>query len=710
MFVLLKTIIIFSQFPYLGVVGKEEKPAVKRASLKNIASILKTVIDHDEVKHSPFYKDDVLKIPVNEDDTNELLEHWAEQAFSGLIAALATKRLKLVEPYDQERYEKCASKSDDIQSHAKCFVELEFDTLKNRWLKRRRYFKKEEIQKRMRRKKEEEEEDQWIGSFLINSRKKREVKTRSSYELKSQNEKSRLGLIGKHLGNIVRIVKNKETIPKWQNVVERIKEEAFQLKQRKRARQFMSKRMKVFKDAPELRSDQKPKKRMKQLPGDLRKFEEFIQDDELREMFHDAASNMTDDERIAMIPVNIVREATKIGLKMAGVNSTDLDNKSLKLISPRFFSVVPEDEENTKNELDLLSPSLFALHDASGGEGVERNTSLSSLIGHAMSKSDSQQFIDVLIELTGVTEAVENAEEKVLRSMRQRDDVRGPDGQPLFFTKQNITKMYPDEVGKIELFEKLDKMFTAEQMRDMNRTGYTIMTKEQRNLFYGPKSEFRNPRLLSKVDNMTRAQINKEILQSIKDIGDEKIKFEVRKKDIVLTPLVLQSVINAPSVASQPLILSPAVLTPVIQSPAIYGVVVLSPWLFVPLILSPRILSPVILDPFLFVPIVLSPLALDPVVLSPGVFNPVILSPLLMDPFIPSPQVMTPIILSPFCMTPLIVTPLALSPLILSPFVLSPQVLSPQFVTAFILSPSALSPPVGSPGVLTTAVLSPSLL
>ncbi|PIC47250.1 hypothetical protein B9Z55_006666 [Caenorhabditis nigoni] len=721
---------------------------------------LKVALDTKDVQASPYYKDKVLSLPISKDAGEELWQHWTDQAFSGLISAIATRRLNLVEKYDKKKHEKCSAKAHDVASHAKCLVSLEGDGLTNRLLKRKKYFdqkNRKKIEKKSKKLRKSSSEklaklrsmesyeasksaesktkkrrrilkkssessavgDDWVGSFKTVRRAKRAIKVKNadSYTLKSEYDKSPFAAITKQLSNTVKIFKKKDKLSKWQDVIERIQEKSSLLKKRKQVENLQRKRMRVFQEAKRIKSNENSslemRKKMKRREGSVMNFanvEKYIDDEELKDMYHQKMSNMTEEDEMMMVPIDLIRQAAKIGLGLTGKNTSDMDGKTIKLFSPRFMSVLPEDQESKNNEVDILSPSLFALHDS--GTETEGKTSLKSLLGSAMDSADSQNFLDLLVEATGVAEAVEDAEQKLVDAQRKKDDAmgRGPDGQPLYFTKENITERFPSEAKKIELFEELDKTFSVDQLKDMNQTGYTVLNPKQMQMMYGRTSPFKNSRLLKTYNNMTTAEIHRTIHNTIKDVADKKLKFEVRQKDIVLSPIVGTAIINNPALASQALILSPAVMVPLIQSPAIFGTVVLSPWLFVPVILSPRILSPVILDPFMFVPIILSPLALVPVVLSPGVFNPFVLSPLLMCPFILSPQVMTPLILSPFALTPLILNPLLMSPLVLSPFVLSPQVLSPQFLTGIILSPYALSPAIESNGKLVTVFASPSWL
>lgn len=43
--------------------------------------------------------------------------------------------------------------------------------------------------------------------------------------------------------------------------------------------------------------------------------------------------------------IDILRQGMKLGYTLAGQNTTNFDNKTIKLASPRFFGLVPETKE-----------------------------------------------------------------------------------------------------------------------------------------------------------------------------------------------------------------------------------------------------------------------------------------------------------------------------------------------------------------------------
>ncbi|KIH65236.1 hypothetical protein ANCDUO_04442 [Ancylostoma duodenale] len=396
-------------------------------------------------------------------------------------------------------------------------------------------------------------------------------------------------------------------------------------------------------------------------------------------------------------------------MMVTGRNVSNFDRQNVKVISPRLLSLVPEEvDEDTVN---LLSPSLLSLHNE--GQGLEGDLSLSRALKY-FDEQGHQEWLNFVIEASGVSDAVTKMKDaNAAEEKRQMDEgFRGEHGQPLYFTKENMTEMYgPGERKKIEVFEELQRTLSPEQMLTLNTTGYVKMSPQQLELVYGAGSPYHDPDTHQRLSNVSESEIPHIMDHTIRGLAEETIQFKAqRRKDIVLTPLVLTTLIRDPATASQPLILSPVLFVPVVYSPAIFGAVILSPWAFVPVIISPRLLSPVIISPILLSAVVLSPLALDPLILSPGALIPFVLSPIVLSPFILSPVALTPLILTPFCLSPFILIPNVLSPLILSPFVLSPLILSPVAFSAFVLTPYALSPVIASPGAFFSSVLSPTWL
>ncbi|CAD6199638.1 unnamed protein product [Caenorhabditis auriculariae] len=410
-----------------------------------------------------------------------------------------------------------------------------------------------------------------------------------------------------------------------------------------------------------------------------------------------------EDTKEVRVPLKLMRDAVRVAMQLAGQNTTDFDKKTLKMVSPRLMSILPEQEDDSL--INLLSPSLFSLHDE--GQGLEKLLSLPQML-KSLDNRDQEAWLDFIVEASGVSDNLDKAEKTIADNKDK--EMRGENGVPLYFTKENATEIIGDvEKKKIEVFEDLDKSYTKEQKDDLDTKGYAFLDKKQLNTVYGKGSPYGDVKTLKKFRRL-RDDPERFIETDIRALAEAE-KFKARRHDIVGSPFVLTPL----TFASAPLtntfvVLSPIVLSPITLSPAVLGPIILSPWVFVPLVLSPRVLSPLILNPLIFSPIILSPLVLHPLILVPGIFNPLILSPLVLSPLILSPQVFTPLILSPFALNPLILTPMVGSPLILSPFVLSPIILSPQALFAVVLSPYALSPLVESKLIAAEVVLSPSWL
>ncbi|GMR36906.1 hypothetical protein PMAYCL1PPCAC_07100 [Pristionchus mayeri] len=529
-------------------------------------------------------------------------------------------------------------------------------------------------------------------------RVRRSVVSASSYSLKS-SEKTPFGGLARSLTKTIRQFKHKDdrNAKDWREIIDEVKEESKRIKARKTIKKMFAKRLAMIQEGTAKGEiDERRPLAMKEL-DDL---DESDPQSLLKEA-RKAEERLSKEDSVLRQPLHLIREAVKIGMMASGQNMSGFEDKTLKLFSPRIMSVLPE-EDNGEVEVNLLSPSLFSLH--GDGEGLERATSLSDGFGLAKGK-DHEEWLNFVMEAAG--------DEKLKKARgigMEEEEIRAPSGQPLYFTRDNVTQLYgKNETDKIDIFERLQETYTQEQVEEQKEQGYFIMRPDQLRLIYGPSSPYHDEERLSTLSSIPSSDLPHHIEENIRAVS-RMDSFSIRQKDVILSPVINTPLIFQSTLLSSPIILSPLVLSPSILSPAIFGPVVLGPWVFIPVILSPRAFSPLILNPLIFSPIVLSPLLAHPLILSPGVFNPIVLSPLLLSPFILSPQVFTPLILSPFCLNPLILNPMVGSPLILSPFVLSPLIWSPQVLFAAVLSPYALSPLIESKLIASEIVLSPSWL
>uniref|UniRef100_A0A0N5C9P9 Uncharacterized protein n=1 Tax=Strongyloides papillosus TaxID=174720 RepID=A0A0N5C9P9_STREA len=622
-----------------------------------------------------YYDGEALNIPIGEDAVHDLQKHWSEQAISGLMAAVSSYKMHLMKKDAKNELENCSKQAYNIKDHAKC-VSKALETIeskkRNRWTVFTGKSKK-------------------VSSKIVVERSKRDIsnykiKKMDSYKLKDKTDQGVLTTLAKYLQETIRIVKNKNETKSWRRVINEVK--------------TMGKEIEMEESIQE----QNMKKFGNTISKNLLK---KIKDEKDAKVYQEKYEKVKD----IRLPLKFLREAVKIGMSLSGANTSNFDSKTIKLLSPRFLSLVPDQTGN--DTVNLLSPSLFSLH--SDGSNDEATFSLRKLLG-IVTPNDQDAWLDFIVEAAGVSDSIED-KQKLLKEKRKKEMV-GMHGEKLYFTKENVTKRYGDEEKrKIEVFEKLSSTYSKKQITDLDKKGFALMSKSQMETVYGSGSPYNSSEALQSLADINEKNFLEIVIKTIRDIADGKLEsnYDIkrgnrRKRAIVGSPFVLSPLTFAGTALSQAVVLSPLVLSPITLSPAVLGPIILSPWVFVPLVLSPRVLSPLVLSPLVGSPIILSPLVLHPLILVPGVMNPFVLSPFVLSPFILSPQALTPVILSPFALSPLILTPMVLSPLVLSPFVLSPIILSPQALFAVVLSPYALSPLVESKLIASEVVLSPSWL
>ncbi|KAL7070884.1 hypothetical protein ACQ4LE_009647 [Meloidogyne hapla] len=742
---------------------------------------------HKEEKIAEFYRK-VQNIPIQDDHALQIYQHWAEQAFSNLFAVIANQKLKHFSKPVHDEFGECSKRASSVPLHAKCLSSLilgNFDgkiildsnkrknnNFNNYRLKKRADHRKKLMALKLKSSKyrnSASSRKRWVGglrlleepiidNFDIKNTKYK-IATRKSLKRlqilhkiykEHRRERRQTGIIKKNyyqlyrpsksrlspMGNLAKTMmdavlkskgkKQKDIIP-WQRTVERIKEST-------QRRNNIKKKL----GGSEIKNmDQLIYSGLKRQGVIQEDFNDVIENPEKLQQFLKKKQFEKEKAPLQRI-VNLLRDGIKLGYALTGQNSTEIDNKTFKVVSPRFLSVTPEEGNN--DTVNFLSPSLFSLH--GNGKGIENLTSISSLIKKiggpvGFSSQDQQVWLDFIMEAAGVIEDAEKIEmelnntnkndrvesiwQKHFDKEKYEREIRASDGTPLYFTKQNISDVFAEsEIKKFDLFEDLQRKTNINQIREMNQTGYSLLTNEQLKMVYGPDSPYHDPKLLQRfllLNNSAMALHIENDIHKIANIDSFKVQpmktgnpqQKRKKRSIILSPISFSPLVLTLNNLN-PVILSPTIFSPLILAPSILGPVILSPWIFVPLVLSPRLLTPLILSPPVFSPLILSPIALQPVILSPGAFAPLILSPVLLSPFILSPQVFTPLILSPLALNPFILNPSALSPVILSPFVLSPIILSPAFLSALILSPYALSPLIQSPLIAYSVILSPSYL
>nr|CDP97156.1 Bm3750 [Brugia malayi] len=403
--------------------------------------------------------------------------------------------------------------------------------------------------------------------------------------------------------------------------------------------------------------------------------------------------------------VRLFQRAVKLAMVLNGANGTKLENKTLRFGSPRLLSLVPD---NVNDQISILSPSLFSMHDK--GKGLEALTSIPELLKVAGNK-DYEEWLNFIIEASGTTDAIHKLKEKDELDWLPpgyKSMPRGIDGQPMFFTKENVTEFDPELARKVELFENLTHSLTPKQLMDFNTTGFSMMTPKQLTMFYGPKSPLNNSKALDFFMSLSEDDMHRHILSDIRDMAKMHSSLKIRRKrQNVLAPAAFVTNILNPGGA--PSVLSPAAFALTIFSPSVLGPSILSPGAFLATILSPSVLSPAVLSPVAFAALILSPFSLNPGILSPAALAPSVLSPSALSPGIVSPSVLSPAILSPFALNPSIFSPSALGALVASPFALSPSFFSPSYIALVVFSPSAFSPSFNSTGRGVTVLFSPSV-
>ncbi|RCN44073.1 hypothetical protein ANCCAN_09936 [Ancylostoma caninum] len=188
----------------------------------------------------------------------------------------------------------------------------------------------------------------------------------------------------------------------WKQVIAEIRQEGERIRKKQKAEDSVSRRLGIFRK--ELRRNRSGYHAVK-----MQKINVFgDEDDEIKmeklmERAKKVEDRVDDKEKLMMGPIELLRDAVKIGMALSGRNVSNFNEKNVKMISPRFLSILPDEEED--ETVKLISPSLFALHD--DGRGIEKETSLAKTFA-MLGKNDNEAWLDFIIEAAGVSDALDS--------------------------------------------------------------------------------------------------------------------------------------------------------------------------------------------------------------------------------------------------------------------------------------------------------------
>ncbi|VDN22802.1 unnamed protein product [Gongylonema pulchrum] len=140
-----------------------------------------------------------------------------------------------------------------------------------------------------------------------------------------------------------------------------------------------------------------------------------------------------------------------------------MGGKSISVMSPRFFSIIPDRERR-----HLLSPTMFSFQQ----DGL---LSIPDLLKITSSTSTHRFLLELLLELSGASKALDKLINAIESGRRQLENFQYPAIKRLIANEKN--------------WEEALKRYSARQKADLNRQGYTYLSAEQLRLIYGEAAE-----------------------------------------------------------------------------------------------------------------------------------------------------------------------------------------------------------------------------
>uniref|UniRef100_A0A915DQW8 Uncharacterized protein n=1 Tax=Ditylenchus dipsaci TaxID=166011 RepID=A0A915DQW8_9BILA len=92
------------------------------------------------------------------------------------------------------------------------------------------------------------------------------------------------------------------------------------------------------------------------------------------------------------------------------------------------------------------------------------------------------------------------------------------------------------EERKITLFEKLCQNFSKQQMKEMNKTGFAMLSPKQLEMLYGSESPYNNSKALKQFSQLNNSVIQQHIEDEVSRTAEMK-SFKIRLKQVILSPV-----------------------------------------------------------------------------------------------------------------------------------------------------------------------------